>query len=252
MPRPNTKSSKSDTKTVTSSKRTSPTRGKESYKNPLGSVSFEGKVRLNEEQKLASQSAFLPDSVTVVTGTAGVGKSLVSMYVAFKLMKTRDIKKLVVTRPTVEAGRSLGFLPGDQDEKFSAYLAPFAEFCELLGNSGEHTFRDMVAKGQIEPALLQFLRGRNFESDTLVVLDEAQNTTVEEMLMLLTRMKEGSRLIINGDIRQKDTRGYERSGLTHLLKVAERLDYIQHHNLTINERSPRIKALVEAWDDISE
>lgn len=239
------------TSTKTTSPKASPTKGKESYKNPLASLSFEGKITLNSEQKEAAASIFNPDSITVLTGEAGTGKTAVSMYTAFKLLKTKYIKQVVVTRPTVEAGgRNLGFMPGELDDKLGVYLEPFREFCALFGNSGPHTFDDMVRMGQLKPVAFQFLRGVNFDDETLVIVDEAENCNLDEVLLILTRMKEGSRIVFTGDLRQKDTRKSERSGLDHLLKVATRLNYIRHHNLVINERSPRIREIVNTWDSM--
>lgn len=228
-----------------------PTDGKASYKNPLASMSFEGKIQLNAGQKLVVDDVFEPGSITVVIGEAGSGKTLAAMYAMFKLLKTRDIDKVTITRPTVEAGgRGLGFMPGDIDEKLSVYLQPFMDFCAILGNSGDYAYTDMVAKGTLKGVPLQFMRGITISAGEMIILDEAQNASEEEMLMVLTRAAEGSRVVITGDTRQKDTRHSERSGLTKIVNLAaEKLPFVKVHILTENERSPRINDIITAWDE---
>lgn len=206
------------------------------------------KAQLNSEQKVVMSNISIPGSITVIIGEPGTGKSFLTAYAGFKLLKDKEIRRLIATRPTVEAGgRSLGFMPGDVNEKFDHYLAAYAEFCAKLGNSGPNTFMDMVTKGQLIKQPLQFMRSLTYDQGDFVIADEMQNSNVDEMFMLLTRMGDQGRLVITGDLLQKDTKRGERSGLDKLLEISEKVDFIKVYELTINERSPRIKQLTKVW-----
>lgn len=206
------------------------------------------KYTLNEEQKNVMANIINPGSVTVIIGEPGTGKSFLTAWAGFKLLKDKTVKRLIVTRPTVEAGgRSMGFLPGDVDQKFDQYLLAYADFCAKLGNSGHATFPDMVHKGQIVKQPLQFMRSLTYNTGDFVIADEMQNCNEDEMLLLLTRMGDGGRLVITGDLLQKDTRRSERSGLEKLLEIAPKLDFVNVFELQTNERSPRIKRLTKVW-----
>jgi len=152
-------------------------------------------------------------TLTFATGSAGVGKTYLCGAVAAELLENKTYEKIVITRPAVEAGENLGFLPGDLDEKFAPYLAPFRDVLnERLGK----TFVDYLIKmGRIEAAPLAYMRGRTFKN-SFVILDEAQNTTPTQMKMFLTRIGEGSKVVVNGDLTQKDIVG--ESGLQHAIE----------------------------------
>jgi phosphate starvation-inducible PhoH-like protein len=157
-------------------------------------------------------------TITFATGPAGTGKTWVCASLAADALREKRIDKIIVTRPAVEAGESLGFLPGEMEEKFAHYLVPFEEaLIERLG-SGAYEYHKRA--GNIEGAPLAYMRGRTFKN-AVVILDEAQNTTPEQMKMFLTRIGEGSRMIINGDVEQVDIRG--KSGLKD---AVERLSWI--------------------------
>jgi phosphate starvation-inducible PhoH-like protein len=157
-------------------------------------------------------------TITFATGPAGTGKTWVCTSLAADALREKRIERIVITRPAVEAGESLGFLPGEMEEKFAHYLIPFEEtFIERLGTGAYEYHKRM---GNIIPAPLAYMRGRTFK-DAIVILDEAQNTTPEQMKMFLTRIGEGSRMIINGDIDQTDIRG--KSGLAD---AVERVTWI--------------------------
>jgi phosphate starvation-inducible PhoH-like protein len=156
--------------------------------------------------------------ITFATGPAGTGKTWVCASLAADALREKQIEKIIVTRPAVEAGESLGFLPGEMEEKFAHYLVPFKEV--LIERLGTGAYEYHVRMGNIEGAPLAYMRGRTFRN-AIVILDEAQNTTPEQMKMFLTRIGEGSRLIINGDTEQVDIRG--KSGLAD---AVERVTWI--------------------------
>ena len=209
----------------------------------------EASINLNEKQNEAYRNILEPDSISVIYGEAGVGKTISGIYAGFKLLKMRQISRIILTRPTVEVGRSMGFLPGEMEEKYMPYLMPFKDFCTLLGNSGEATFDSMMVTKQIVPAPLQFLQGLTFTETDLVILDEAQNATREEISMVLGRMKEGSRLVINGDTAQKMTKRNESNGLALSLHLSTKLEYIKAFELTENKRHPRIREIMKTIEE---
>jgi len=180
-------------------------------------------------------------------GPAGTGKTYLAVVMAVTALKAGTIKKIVLTRPAVEAGESLGFLPGDLKEKVDPYLRPLYDALhDILGQ--EHTLR-LIERGTIEIAPLAYMRGRTLE-DAFVILDEAQNTTQEQMKMFLTRLGFGSKMVITGDITQVDLPKGKTSGL----KIAEttlsdvrgiavvrlqRLDVVRH---------PLVQKIIEAYE----
>jgi phosphate starvation-inducible PhoH-like protein len=179
------------------------------------------------------------------TGPAGTGKTYIAGAIAAQRLADKEIEKIVITRPAVDAGESLGFLPGELEEKYGVYIQPFRDVLdERLGKS----FVDYLLRtGRIEAAPLAFMRGRTFK-DCVVVLDEAQNTTPTQMKLFLTRIGEGCTVIVNGDLKQKDIPGP--SGLEDALK---RLSFIP--NVKVVEfsrkdvvRSGLVQEIVEAYE----
>ena len=142
--------------------------------------------------------------LTFSVGPAGTGKTWLATALAARELLDRNIRKLILTRPSVEAGESLGFLPGDLDQKFSPYLAPFID-C-LFERLGKNATEYLLKNGSIEAIPLGYMRGRTFK-DSWVILDEAQNTTPAQMKMFLTRIGEDTKVIVNGDTTQKDIKG---------------------------------------------
>ncbi|MDY7537632.1 PhoH family protein [Undibacterium sp. RTI2.1] len=161
--------------------------------------------------------------VTFATGPAGTGKTYLCAALAAQELDAKRIDKIIITRPAVEAGESLGFLPGELEEKFDPYLTPFREILDLrLGK----TFVDYLIKNKrIEAAPLAFMRGRTF-TNAWVILDEAQNTTPMQMKMFLTRIGKGCKMIINGDVDQKDIPG--KSGLADAIGRFNHIPAIKH------------------------
>jgi len=144
-------------------------------------------------------------SLTFGIGPAGTGKSYCAGALAAQYLEGGLIDRIILTRPAVEAGEQLGFLPGDLDEKFSPYIDAFRDI--LNARLGAGTVDYCLRHGRIVASPLAYMRGKTFDSRTFVVLDEAQNTTLAQMKMFLTRIGEDSRVVVNGDIRQSDIRG---------------------------------------------
>jgi phosphate starvation-inducible PhoH-like protein len=149
--------------------------------------------------------------ITIGIGPAGTGKTYLAVAMAVKALKAKEVERLILARPAVEAGEKLGFLPGDLQEKVDPYLRPLYDaLSELLGIE---TFQKYLAKGIIEVAPLAYMRGRNL-NDSFIILDEAQNTTHEQMKMVLTRLGFGSKMVVTGDVTQIDLPMGRSSGLT--------------------------------------
>jgi phosphate starvation-inducible protein PhoH and related proteins len=180
-------------------------------------------------------------------GPAGTGKTYLAVAVAVGMLLEGRVAKVVVTRPAVEAGERLGFLPGDLEEKVDPYLMPIWDaFKSLLGAA---QLERRKAAGEVEVAPLAFMRGRTL-SDAFVIVDEAQNTTRMQMKMLLTRLGEGSRMVVNGDPTQVDLPRASDSGLAHALKILRNVEGAQTVTFTRQDvvRHPLVGRIVEAYD----
>lgn len=153
----------------------------------------------------------------VVMGPAGTGKTYIPGTIAADCYRTQTFNKIILTRPNVPAGRSIGFFPGTLEEKMANWVVPFTTV--MKDRLGEGAYEIAVKRGDIEVVPFEVMRGRSWEN-TFIVLDEAQNTTLAEMKMFLTRQGEGSKTVINGDIRQSDLK--EDSGLTQIIRLIKR------------------------------
>lgn len=162
-------------------------------------------------------------------GPAGTGKTFLAVVMAVTALRNNEVKKIILTRPAVEAGENLGFLPGDLQEKVNPYLRPLYD--ALIDMLGMETMQRLIEKGTIEIAPLAFMRGRTL-SDAFVILDEAQNTTQEQMKMFLTRLGFGSKMVITGDITQIDLPKGTKSGLVEVIKLLEDIKEISIVHLT--------------------
>ncbi len=191
------------------------------------------------------------------TGPAGTGKTYLAVAMAVSMLAAKRVKKIVLTRPAVEAGERLGFLPGDMEEKINPYLRPLYDALgDMLGVQG---LQQRQESGAIEVAPLAFMRGRTL-NDAFLILDEAQNTTREQMKMFLTRLGFGSRAVVTGDITQIDLpplnvrggaqEGAERSGLVHALRVLKDVRGAAFHQFQSADvvRHPLVGRVVEAYD----
>ncbi len=183
--------------------------------------------------------------VTFASGPAGVGKTWLAGALAAEKLEAGVIEKIIITRPAVEAGEKLGYLPGEVEEKYAPYLAPFRDVLdERLGKS----FVDyLIKRGKIEAAPLAYMRGRTFKN-ALVILDEAQNTTPTQMKMFLTRIGENCTVVVNGDLLQKDIPG--KSGFEDAITRLSFISNVTHVKFDHNDvvRSGIVQEIVQAYE----
>ena len=202
-------------------------------------------IRSKGQKKL--YEAFENHDITIVKGPAGTGKTFLAVVYAANLLRKGLIKKIIVTRPVVEAGESLGFLPGDLKEKVDPYLRPIYDSLETI--FGVETVSKMIEKGVIEISPLAYMRGRTL-NDAVVILDEAQNTTSVQMKMFLTRLGYNAKMIITGDITQIDLPSSKKSGLVSAIEVVKGIDeiaLIEMHNEDI-VRHPIVQKIIDAYE----
>lgn len=187
------------------------------------------------------------NTVVFGVGPAGTGKTYLAMAMAVLALKNKDVTKIILTRPAVEAGEKLGFLPGDLQNKVDPYLRPLYD--ALFEMMGADAFSKLSERGIIEVAPMAYMRGRSL-SDAFVVLDEAQNTTVEQMMMFLTRLGEGSKMVITGDITQIDLPSGNKSGLKDAIEVLDGVKDIGITRLTSRDvvRHELVKRIIHAYD----
>ncbi len=181
------------------------------------------------------------------SGPAGTGKTYLAMAKAITAFKKGEVERIILTRPAIEAGEKLGFLPGDLQSKIDPYLRPLYD--ALYEIMGAESFQKNMEKGLIEVAPLAYMRGRTLDN-AFIVLDEAQNTTESQMKMFLTRIGFGSKAIITGDQSQKDLAAGTKSGLDIALKVVRNIEGIAICNLTSQDvvRHPLVQRIVEAYE----
>ena len=179
------------------------------------------KPRSEKQQQLVE--AFNKSDMVFAVGPAGTGKTYLSIALAVKALKDKTIKKIILSRPAVEAGEKLGFLPGDMKDKIDPYLQPLYDALEDMLPAAK--LQDMMEKNVIQIAPLAFMRGRTL-SDAIVILDEAQNTTCAQLRMFLTRMGWNSKMIITGDMTQIDLPSHTKSGLKEALEILRDIEGI--------------------------
>lgn len=191
------------------------------------------------------------NTVTFVIGPAGTGKTYLAMAYAVRALKNKEISRIILTRPAVEAGEKLGFLPGTLYEKVDPYLRPL--FDALYDMMDAEKFQRLMDRGTIEVAPLAFMRGRTL-NNSLIILDEAQNTTPEQMKMFLTRLGFGSKMIITGDITQMDLPSGGKSGLVIVNDILSDVKKISFINLTAKDvvRHKLVQNIVEAYKTFEE
>ena len=197
-------------------------------------------------QKKYLQSIFENDIVFGI-GPAGTGKTYLAMAAAVAKLLDGSIKRLILSRPAVEAGETLGFLPGDLQEKILPYLRPLHD--ALYDMIDRDDVAKLIEKGVIEIAPLAYMRGRTL-SDSFIILDEAQNTTPEQMMMFLTRLGNESKMVITGDITQIDIPRSKTSGLLEIRKILKSLKGISFHEFGASDvdRHHLVQKIVEAYD----
>ena len=187
-------------------------------------------------------------SVIFVTGSAGTGKTYLATAYAVNLLKKNKITKLIITRPAVEAGEKLGFLPGDLKEKVDPYLIPIYD--ALNSFLGKENVEKLVEKGVIEIAPLAYMRGRTLDN-AFIILDEAQNTTTNQMKMFITRLGFKSKMVITGDITQIDLPQHAKSGLVEATEILKGIDGISHIHFTKHDvmRHPLVSKIIERYEE---
>ncbi len=190
------------------------------------------------------------NTLTFGIGPAGTGKTYLAVAMAVKAFREEQISRIILTRPAVEAGEKLGFLPGDLQDKVDPYLRPLYD--ALFEMMGPETFQRNLEKGAIEVAPLAYMRGRTLD-DSFIILDEAQNTTPEQMKMFLTRLGFNSKAIITGDITQIDLPDSRKSGLIEAVKVLKKVDDIAIIRLSERDvvRHKLVQDIIKAYERYS-
>lgn len=187
------------------------------------------------------------NTITFGIGPAGTGKTYLAVALAVKAFKNKEVSRIILTRPAVEAGEKLGFLPGDLQNKVDPYLRPLYD--ALYEMFGFETYQKHVERGSIEVAPLAYMRGRTID-DSFIILDEAQNTTPEQMKMFLTRVGFNSRVIVTGDVTQIDLPDGKKSGLKEVEKILKDIDDISFCYLSDKDvvRHQLVQKIIKAYD----
>ncbi len=211
------------------------------YRSAFGKI-----IRARTPNQHAYVEAILRNDLVFGIGPAGTGKTFLAVACALRALESRKVSRVILSRPVVEAGEKLGFLPGDLLEKMNPYLKPLYDaFFTLLGPERFRNWRDTEV---IEIVPLAYMRGRTFE-DAFIVLDEAQNTTAEQMKMFLTRMGNGSKIVVTGDVTQSDISTSVPSGLVRVADILKGVDGVEFHRLTEEDvvRHPLVKRIIRAY-----
>lgn len=210
-------------------------------RRPKNPIKFN--ISLNEEQK-AAKEIILANPVTVLRGMAGSGKTLVAVQTALDLLFTKQVEKIIITRPTV-AKEDIGFLPGDIKEKMDPWLAPIYHNLYLLYDKTK--IDKEVEEGNIEILPFAFMRGRTFVN-TFVIVDEAQNVTHTQMEMVLGRLGINSRIAICGDLAQIDLRSKKETGFSFLTRLEEQVKGVRVVSLLKNHRHPIVEPILKVYE----
>ena len=203
------------------------------------------------KSKTLGQKAYVcairDNSIVFGIGPAGTGKTFLAVAMAVTAFRNKEVNRIILTRPAVEAGEKLGFLPGDLQNKVDPYLRPLYD--ALYEIMGAETYQKYLEKGMIEVAPLAYMRGRTLD-DSFIILDEAQNTTPEQMKMFLTRIGFGSKAVITGDITQIDLPGDKKSGLREVTKVLKGIVGIEFINLSDKDvvRHELVQKIIKAYE----
>lgn len=187
------------------------------------------------------------NTVTLGAGPAGTGKTYLAVAMAVNAFRAKDVNRIILTRPAVEAGEKLGFLPGDLQQKVDPYLRPLYD--ALFDMLGAESFQRYQERGSIEVAPLAYMRGRTLD-DSFIILDEAQNTTREQMKMFLTRLGFNSKIVVTGDITQIDLPDGKKSGLVEAMKILKGIDGIAINTFTEKDvvRHRLVQDIIKAYE----
>ena len=210
---------------------------KEPNRERKGEIKYN--VTLNDEQKLAKQ-LIIDHQIVIVTGRAGSGKSLVCAQAALDFLMKKQCNHIYVTRATIEVGGSLGFLPGDLEDKFNPYLEAFQENLEKCYDRLK--IQELVKGKKVVAYPVQFIRGKTI--DDVLVVEEAQNLSKGEMLAILTRLGKTGKIIINGDNEQKDIKE-SYTGLSYAIDISKKIDGIEWIKLKANHRSDLVGKILD-------
>ena len=191
------------------------------------------------------------NTVVIGVGPAGTGKTYLAVAMAVSAFRAKQVNRIILTRPAVEAGEKLGFLPGDLQQKVDPYLRPLYD--ALFDMLGAESFQKYQERGNIEVAPLAYMRGRTLD-DSFIILDEAQNTTPEQMKMFLTRLGFGSKIVVTGDITQIDLPDGKKSGLVEVIKILKNVDDIQTCKFSDKDvvRHKLVQDIIKAYDKYEE
>ena len=191
------------------------------------------------------------NTVVIGVGPAGTGKTYLAVAMAVSAFRAKQVNRIILTRPAVEAGEKLGFLPGDLQQKVDPYLRPLYD--ALFDMLGAESFQKYQERGNIEVAPLAYMRGRTLD-DSFIILDEAQNTTPEQMKMFLTRLGFGSKIVVTGDITQIDLPDGKKSGLVEVIKILKNVDDIQTCRFSEKDvvRHKLVQDIIKAYDKYEE
>ncbi len=191
------------------------------------------------------------NTIVIGVGPAGTGKTYLAVAMAVSAFRAKEVNRIILTRPAVEAGEKLGFLPGDLQQKVDPYLRPLYD--ALFDMLGPENFQKYQERGNIEVAPLAYMRGRTLD-DSFIILDEAQNTTPEQMKMFLTRLGFGSKIVVTGDITQIDLPDGKRSGLVEVVKILKNLEDIQTVKFSEKDvvRHKLVQDIIKAYEKYEE
>jgi len=218
---------------------------KESKEKPKHPIRFQ--LQLNEEQKIAKEK-IMNNAITILSGKAGSGKTLVACQVALDMLFKKMVHKIVITRPTVSK-EEIGFLPGDLREKMDPWMQPIYSNFYLLYN--KEKIDDIIKNGQVEIVPVAFMRGRTF-LDSFVIVDEAQNCTNDQMEMIVSRLGVRSKMVVCGDTQQVDLKDRRESGFQFLLSSAKKVKDMDSMTLLINHRHSVVDALLTIYEEMKE
>jgi phosphate starvation-inducible PhoH-like protein len=205
------------------------------------------KIQLNEEQKQA-KAKILDSTITLLAGAAGSGKTLLACQIGLEKLFMKDVDKVIITRPTVSK-EEIGFLPGDLGQKMDPWVQPIYQNMFLLYDKVK--VEELIKEGKIEIVPVSFMRGRTFVN-SVVIVDEAQNVTHEQMEMIVTRIGKGSKMIICGDDAQVDLKQKRDSGFKFLYSAAKKIKNLCAISLKQNHRDSIVEELIELYNDAYE